>query len=129
MKIDMTLVRLIENKEPVAVFEKIDCIVTLGAAIDEVTDPARCEYCDFSIEGSLSLLFFSNCDGFDEDEDIQLKSMEGLSIGFDFKIKIMEAFLDSKNEWTEFPSNFDCLSVGTEIQDRFWSSNELGDIF
>lgn len=129
MNIKITLVRLKENKEPVAVFEKIDCIVSLGAYIDEVTDPARCEYCDYELKEDFKLLFFDNCDEFNENEDVQFAALDSLSLGFDFKVKVIQAFLDKKNDWAEFPENFDCLSDSLEFDERFWSPVSSEDIF
>ena len=116
--IAVTLVRLKENKEPVAVFDKVDDIVLLGQKIDEITDPASCEYCDYELCIELSLLFTCNIAWPIKDDEDSI--VDHCRIGSEFGDSVQDAFLDESIEWAELPESFDYLSTNLDINDRFF---------
>jgi len=120
--IDVTMVRSKETKEPVAIFEQTSDLVSLGAMIDEIVDPALCEYSDQTISIDLGLIFSNPTPEFIENQERQSEaiSLGGFSSGMCYQI--LEYFLCNIIEWVEFPENFDSLSSDLDFEDRFWGS-------
>ena len=110
--IDVTLVRAKETKEPVAVFEQQDDLVSLGLKVDEVIDPGQCQYADYKINMDFGILF--QLTGDDHDEIIGCGGMTPAMAD-----SISAAFKNKKIKWVDFPGGFDCLSTGIELDQRF----------
>lgn len=120
INLQLTLVRLTETKEPVAVFDRQDCIFTLGRKTDEVTDPALCEYADVEIFCEIEILFKSQF--FEWPLEDESEFSEGASFGFQMLDCVQDKYLDENIEWCEFPSGYDYLKSDGDADDRLLKS-------
>ncbi len=124
MMFGLTLVRMRETGEPVAVFEHVDDLITLGRMIEEVTDPSECQYADADIAFDFGLLFPEPTPDFSDSEEVAGDVMDSAELCWQGKSKILDVFVDDETEWCDFPFGLDCLSINAPLADRL-----SGDIF
>lgn len=131
MMAQLTLVRSKETGEPVMAAEKIEDIVSLGRTIDEITDPATCEYVDVDCDIDFQLFFSMPSPDFSTCEESQLSCCESAGMSFLMIEFFIDLFMDEDLEWVEFPDQMECLSEKKNIEDRFWEyeSRVAGDVF
>lgn len=115
MKMKMTLVRLIENKEPVMAMDQIDDLVYLGATVDMITDPGACEYLDIEIELPIQIFYPAPQKWGTLDEDEKYGVLSSPELGEDTVASIASAF-KRKRGWIAFPQGFDYLSRDRECR-------------
>ena len=122
--ISVTLVRMIETKEPVALFDRVDDIVELGKLIDEVTDPSLCEYLDCELALKLKLHYSNPEDEFEGLDDEQKFDVYcEFKSGFEMIDGIQKAF-EQEDEWQPMIPKFDYLSNNLELEHRFLPDSE-----
>lgn len=130
MYVELTIVRLAETKEPVAVFDQVDCIALLGSMIDEVTDPASCEYADVFIDLPITLLLSTQKPDFMKDEYSQIDATDSMHMGWEMSESIKNVYIDDSIEWLEMPQNFRYLGAHKSIESRFKHDASIeGDVF
>lgn len=117
IELELTIVRLTKTKEPVAIFNRFDCIFHLGQNVDQVTDPALCEYADVEITCSLEVFFYKSFKNKGDEE-----FFENASLGWDFLSEAQDKFASADTEWCEFPSGFDYVSSSGDATDRLLKS-------
>ena len=69
IELELTIVRLTKTKEPVAVFDRVDCIFKLGFKTDEVANPTECEYADVEVLCDFEVFFKSKFESDCEDDE------------------------------------------------------------
>ena len=118
IEIELTIVRMTKTKEPVAIFNRFDCIFRLGQNVDQVTDPSLCEYADVEITCSLEVFFYKTFKSKNDDSEF----FDNASLGYDFLSEAQDKFDSSDTEWCEFPSGFDYVSSHGDATDRLLKS-------
>lgn len=117
IELELTIVRLKKTKEPVAIFDRVDCIFKLGFKTDEVANPAACEYADVEILCDFEVFFKSRFKSDCEEDEFFDKA----SFGFDMLSEAHDKFNSSDVEWCEFPEGFNYLQTSGEVEDRMLS--------
>jgi hypothetical protein len=123
MKMELTVVRLKLTQEPVAVFEKQNCMVKLASLIDEVTTPSDCEYADYSADVDFAILFGSPMDKDWRDDETAV--CDSARIGWGLLSEMEDIFSDPDIIWAEIPVFIDAIALrsdGLEILTK-------GDVF
>jgi len=117
MKINVTLVRCKETKEPVAVFEQVDDIVRLGQMIDELTDPSICQYADHKIKIEFGILFPLGPSGCDDPYNCDDEIINSGKMTYSMIDGMRHVFENTKLEWADLP----CISYLGDcgIDERF----------
>lgn len=111
----MTLVRMIETKEPVMALDQIDDLVFLGQTVDMITDPGACEYLDIDIEMPIQIFYPDNLKWKTLDADEKSEVFCSAEFGTDMADSLHEAFT-RKRGWIAFPQGFDFLSRDRECR-------------
>lgn len=111
----LTLVRMIETKEPVMAIDRIDDLVYLGATVDMIVDPASCEYLDIDIKMPIQILYSSNLQWKNLTTEEKDDSFCNANIGDEMAEALSKAF-KSKRRWIQFPENFDFVSADRECR-------------
>lgn len=117
IELGLTIVRLIKTKEPVAVFDRVDCIFKLGFKTDEVANPTECEYADVEVLCDFEVFFKSKFESDCEDDEFFDKA----SFGFDMLSEVHDKFNCADVEWCAFPEGFNYLQTSGEVEDRLLS--------
>ena len=127
MILELTLVRLTENKEPVLAVEKCDNLANLGQLTDESTCPNSCEYKDVSVEFQFALLWCGKREKDSKDDeqnfDLRTEFLECGSLPYELFLQLNDEFEADKG-WTEFPENFDYMSLDIDDEDRVLNNPE-----
>lgn len=106
----MTLVRMIDTKEPVMAIDYVEDLVLLGATVDELADPALCEYLDISIEIPIQIRYGQNMQWNKADSDEKTDMIGNPNLGVDM-VDALEKGFKSRKQWIAFPESFDFLSI------------------
>ena len=121
--LELTFVRLKCTKEPVAIFEKVNCMAKLAFLIDEIATPSDCEYCDQPMKIELSILFSFGMGRFWRQDNSAIA--ESASFGFNFLSEIEDVYTDEDIEWCEIPAFVDSISTMNDGAEKLLN----GDIF
>ena len=130
MKLNLTIIRLIETREPVAIYEQVNDIMELGFRIDEITDPKICEYSDVELDVPFEMVCGGQFPKFTVCENEQFDAIAAMSPGDDVTIELLKCFLDPDVLWMEMPVDFDYLASSSPNKCDFIESDQDGkDIF
>ena len=112
MMIDLTIVRLKENKEIVGIFEHIPSITDLWWKIDEIVDPGLCEYADIDhVDLPFEIFFSVSKQDLDDDDDISFFGELGQMMGLAFYDLIEESEF---YEFVEIHPGIDYVAIELE---------------
>lgn len=106
VNIEVTMVRLKGSHEPVAIYGQVNDLIALGRMVDEIVDPAACDYADCVINVDFGIVCSRNS-SYGDNNEILYAGLMTLPM---FE-SIAPKFKSKKTKWTEFPEDFDFLGT------------------